>query len=236
MMNISIKTLASALLDVIFPRTCSVCGMVLASHEKHICTKCSISIPRTLFHLHKFNPMEQLFAGKIAFERATGFFFYDKETPYSNILHDLKYRNLPQLGSYFASLFAKELAPYNYFSDIDYIIPVPLHKSKLIKRGYNQSEMIANGLAEVLNLPVLTNVIVATRPHETQTHKGIYERWQNTQDVFDAQHTHIIEGKHILIVDDVVTTGATLLNAALTIADVPNVKISFATLGVARLS
>ena len=229
------KNIGSALLDVLFPRVCPVCHKVLASHEKHICTKCLNDIPVTRFHTHNFNPMEQLFAGKVLIHRASGFFFYEKGSPYASIIHSLKYHNQPQLGEFVASLYAKQVAPTAYFDGIDYIIPIPLHHTKLRQRGYNQSERIAQGFSQVFGAPVLTDIIIASRPHDSQTNKGIYERWLNTQHLFEAHDTEILEGKHVLIVDDVVTTGATLLSAACTIAHVPGIKISLATLGVARL-
>jgi ComF family protein len=229
------KNIYNALLDVLFPRICPVCDSVLASHEQHICTKCLTDIPITRYHTDKFNAMEQLFAGKVPIEHATGFFFYEKGNPYANIIHDLKYRNQPQLGRFVATLYAKQLVASGYFSDIDYIIPVPLHPRKKRKRGYNQSELIAQGFADVFNVPILTDIIVAVRDHDTQTAKGIYERWLNTQGIFDVINSEYLENKHILLVDDVVTTGATLLSAASTIAHIPGIKISLATLGVARL-
>ena len=231
----SFKNILHGLLDVLFPRSCAVCDKTLLSHESHICTACSIDIPLTLYHKQEFNPMEQLFAGKVLIEKAVGYFFYEKDNPYSNIIHNMKYRNMPQLGQYFATAFAKELVSHGIFSDIDIIIPVPIHRKKEIKRGYNQSEHIARGFADILKVPMLTDIIIAIKEHETQTHKGIVERWQNTQGIFAAQNAESLQGKHVLIVDDVVTTGATLLSAALTIADIPGIKISLATLGVARL-
>lgn len=231
----SIKCILGSVLDVLFPRSCAVCGKTLVSHETHLCTACSQHIPCTGFHELKFNPMEQLFAGKILIERAVGYFFYEKDNPYSGILHDLKYRNRPQLGRHFASKYAKELADSDIFSDIDCIIPIPLHRSKRIKRGYNQSEHIAMGFADIFNVPVYTDIIIAEKEHESQTNKGIHERWLNTQGIFSAHDKERLQDKHVLIVDDVVTTGATLLSAALTIADVTGIKISLATLGVARL-
>lgn len=229
------KDIAHSVLDVLFPRSCSVCGKTLAAHEKHICTACTLNIPYTCFHEVNFNPMEQLFAGKILIERAVGCFYYEKDNPYSNILHDIKYHNIPTLGRYMARNYAQTLVGCGLFSDIDCIIPVPLHISKRIRRGYNQSEHIARGLADILNVPVMTDIIIAEKGHETQTNKGIHERWLNTQGIFSAQDKDCLKDKHVLIVDDVVTTGATLLSAALTIADVPGIKISLATLGVARL-
>ena len=231
----SIKDIFNSFIDTLFPRICPVCNNVLLSHEKHICTKCRIDIPITRYHMQEFNAMEQLFAGKTPIEKAVGYFFYEKGNPYSNILHNIKYRNNPQLGQYVAKLFAQELLSRDIFKDIDCIIPVPLHHRKKIQRGYNQSEYIAKGFSEVFDIPVHNNIIIAHKSHESQTNKGIYERWLNTQNIFSAQNTQVLENKHVLIVDDVVTTGATLLSAALTIASVPNIKISLATLGVARL-
>ena len=231
----SIKDIFNSFIDTLFPRICPVCNNVLLSHEKHICTKCRIDIPISRYHMQEFNAMEQLFAGKTPIEKAVGYFFYEKGNPYSNILHNIKYRNNPQLGQYVAKLFAQELLSRDIFRDIDCIIPVPLHHRKKIQRGYNQSEYIAKGFSEVFDIPVHNNIIIAHKSHESQTNKGIYERWLNTQNIFSAQDTQVLENKHVLIVDDVVTTGATLLSAALTIASVPNIKISLATLGVARL-
>lgn len=230
-----IKNIGQSILDMLFPRICPVCEKTLLSHEKSLCTKCMLDIPITGFHTQDFNPMEQLFAGKIRFEKATGYFFYEKGNPYANLLHDIKYHNQPQIGRHLAAMYAKELIAYNYLTDIDCIIPVPLHHKKLIKRGYNQSEYIAKGFADSLNVPIHTDIITAVKKHESQTNKGIYERWLNTQNIYLAQNTETIENKHILIVDDVVTTGATLLSVASTIADVPGIRISLATLGVARL-
>lgn len=231
-----IKNISARVLDVLFPRFCTVCNKALLAHETHLCTSCSLEIPRTHFHRIKFNPVEQLFAGKIMFEHASGFFFYEKGHPYANILHDLKYHNMPQLGRHFARIYAGELINDGMFTDIDCIIPVPLHKSKQAQRGYNQSEHIAKGFADVLGVPVYTDIIIAKRAHESQTNKGTLERWHNTQDIFTARNPERLQNKHILIVDDVVTTGATLLSAALTAEQIPGIKISLATLGVARLN
>lgn len=222
-------------LDVLLPRECAVCKRVLTADEHYICNHCSIDLPRTQLHLHRFNTMEQLFGGKTPIEKACGYFFYEKDSPFAAILHDIKYRNRPQMGKWFAERYAEEVKSAGYWSDIDYIIPVPLHWKKRVKRGYNQSEYIALGISRIIGAPVLTDAVKATRPHSTQTHKGIYERWLNTQGLYAAEHAERLAGKHVLIVDDVVTTGATLLSCALTIADVPGIKISLATLAVARL-
>ncbi len=230
------KHIFHALLDTLLPRSCSVCGKALVSHEKHLCTGCILDIPCTRFHEKKFNEMEQLFAGKTHIEKAMGYFYYEKGSPYANILHNLKYRNEPLLGKWLASEYAKILKRNNTLADIDCIIPIPLHYTKLASRGYNQSEFIAQGFGEVLNVPVITDIIEATKSHESQTRKGIYERYKNTQGIYKAIGKEQLAGKHVLIVDDVVTTGATLLSAAQSIANVPGIKISLATLAVARLN
>lgn len=223
----------SSFLDLLMPRTCSVCGKVLNYQEKYLCIECMLDMPRTLLHEYDFNAMEQLFAGKTPIEHAAGYFFYYKESAYSAIIHNIKYRNRPKMAQWLANEYAKEIKKSGFFESIDLIIPVPLYRSKIAKRGYNQTLYVAQGISEITNIPV-ENAIIATKSHETQTHKGVHERWLNTQNLF-AHNPHIdLNGKHILIVDDVITTGATLLACAKSIAHLPNIKISLLTLAVAR--
>lgn len=223
------------ILDVIMPRTCCMCSKALTIQEKHLCTKCMHDLPRTNFHRYEFNTMEQLFPGKTPIVRASGFFFHEKNSVYAAVIQHIKYHNMPLMGRWLAQKYAREIKESGFFNGIDYIVPVPLHKWKKMKRGYNQGEYIAKGLADELGIPLLTDLIIATKEHPTQTHKGIYERWLNTQGIYEARNLSRIEGKHVLIIDDVITTGATLISCAKTIANTPGVKISIATLAVARL-
>ncbi len=221
--------------DLLFPRLCPVCGRALNAGEKYVCALCMAELPRTGYHKIEFNAMEQLFAGKVPVERATGYFFYERGSRHAAILHSLKYRNQPYLGKWIASQFAKEIAGSGFFEGISAIVPVPLHRSKLAARGYNQSEYIARGIAEVAGCPVLP-LVKAVKGHETQTSKGQHERLLNTVGVFKASaEAKRFAGSHILLVDDVVTTGATLLACAEAMkSSVPDIKISIATLAVAR--
>ena len=221
--------------DLLIPRYCPVCGKPLAAHERDVCTKCLTHLPRTQLHRHRFNVMEQLFAGKTPIERATGYFWYERANRYSQILQSIKYRNKPGMGTRLAKQFALEIAPDGFFAGIDAIIPIPLHSSKLAQRGYNQSEYIARGISQATRIPVM-NVVTAAMPHATQTRKGNYALYLNVRGIFSLKDPESLQGKHVLLVDDVVTTGATLLSCAEMLnAEVQGIKISLATLAVARL-
>lgn len=220
--------------DTIFPRTCSVCGTVLNYREKFLCIKCMSDIPLTRFHKDDFNKAEQLFAGKVPVERATSLFFYSKNNPYASILHDAKYRNMPQMAQWLTTKLTKNLNEEHFFDGIDLIMPIPLHYTKRAIRGYNQSEYIAKGISETSGIPV-SSALAAKSPHATQTHKGVQERWENTRDIFTVKHPEQLEGKHILICDDVITTGSTLVSAAKEIKNIPGTKVSILTLAIARL-
>ena len=221
--------------DLLFPRLCPVCGSELNAGERYVCARCMAELPRTGFHSMEFNPMEPLFAGKVPVERATGYFFYERGSRHASILHSIKYHNLPQLGEWMGRQFAREIASSGFFDTVDVIVPVPLHRSKLAQRGYNQSEYIARGISRGIGRPV-KNLLKAVKGHETQTRKGRYERLLNMQGVFAVVDVAAVESKHLLLVDDVVTTGATLLTCAEVLRQAaPDVCISIATLAVARL-
>ena len=222
--------------DLLFPRLCPVCGKELNAGEKYVCAMCLAQLPLTRYHTMQFNPMEQLFAGKVPVERATGYFFYERGSRHAAILHGIKYHNQPLMGEWLARRFAAELNGCGWLDGIDAAVPVPLHRSKMASRGYNQSEYIARGIAAVCGCRV-ERLVVAARRHETQTHKGQHERLQNTVGVYRASaNAARYAGKHVLLVDDVVTTGATLLSCATVLQQaVPDLRISIATLAVARL-
>ena len=232
-----IRQLAGSVGDVLSPRRCAVCGNVLGGDEQHLCRRCLMELPRTGYHKVPFNAMEQLFAGKVPIERATAFFYYEKGSPYAAILHDMKYRHVPTMGRYLASLAAVELQASGFFDGVEVIVPVPLHITKLAQRGYNQSEYLAQGLRDATGLEV-SQALVATREHATQTHKGAEARFQNTRDTFalDERRASALTGRHVLLVDDVVTTGATLQACAEVVHALPGTTISLFTLAAARLA
>lgn len=231
----TIKQWLSAAAEVALPRLCPVCGKALDGDEQWLCRKCLASLPRTHYEDAPFNTMEQLFAGKVPVERATAYFFYEKGSPYASVLHDIKYHNLPSMGRWLTARAVSDMTNSHFFDGIDVVTAVPLHRSKLAHRGYNQSEYLARGIADALDIPYI-EALKAVLPHSTQTHKGAMERWQNIQGNYalknDADH---LVGKHILLVDDVVTTGATLIVCASLLKQIPSVTVSLFTLAAARL-
>ena len=231
----TIKQWLAAAADVALPRLCPVCGKALDSDEQWLCRKCLAALPRTRYEETDFNTMEQHFAGKVPIERATAYFFYEKGAPYASILHDIKYHSTPRMGRWLTSRAVRDMQTSHFFEGIDVVTAVPLHRSKLAKRGYNQSEYLALGIADELGIPYV-EILKAVRPHTTQTHKGALERWQNIQDNYalkkDADR---FAGQHILLVDDVITTGSTLTVCAALLKSIPGTRVSLFTLAAARL-
>ena len=231
----TIKQWLSAATDVTMPRVCPVCGQALDSDERWLCRKCLAALPRTRYEETDFNAMEQHFAGKVPVERATAYFFYEKGSPYASILHDIKYHNMPDMGRWLTARAVGDMAGSHFFDGIDIVTAVPLHRSKLAQRGYNQSEYLARGIADALDIPYL-ETLKAVRPHSTQTHKGAMERWQNIQGNYALKNdADRLAGKHILLVDDVVTTGSTLTVCATLLKQIPGTTVSIFTLAAARL-
>lgn len=231
-----IKQWLSATADVAMPRLCPVCRQTLDSDEKWICRKCLSHLPRTRYEEVKFNAMEQRFAGLVPIERATAYFYYEKGSPYASILHDIKYHNAPTMGRWLTARAVDDMAGSHFFDNIDVVTAVPLHRSKLAKRGYNQSEYLARGIAGRLGIPYV-EALKAVLPHSTQTHKSAMERWKNIQGnyVLRQEVAQQLSGKHILLVDDVVTTGATLVVGAAQLKTIPGATVSLFTLAAAKL-
>lgn len=228
----------SSATDLLLPRKCPVCHSALHEGEQWVCRGCLANLPVTGFEQIPFNAMEQLFAGKTPIERAAAYFYYEKHSPYASLLHQIKYHNQPQLGRWLAARAAQQMQPWGLFQGIDCLVPVPLHFTKLARRGYNQSDHIARGLSDVTGLPVY-QAIVARRAHDTQTRKSAFERYRNSQGLYvpRPEAPGELAGKGIMLIDDVVTTGATLLTCAEAMAAaVTGVRISLFTLAAARLT
>jgi len=221
------------LFSLVFPQVCPACGNNLYIQENSICTKCLYELPRTNFHLNKDNEVARLFWGRVKLEAATSYYFYYKGSKFQNIIHQFKYKGQKHIGFYLGRLFGADLKN-TIFSEIEIIHPVPLHYKKLKRRGFNQSEYIALGISESLNKPVITDAVYRAADIETQTIKGRYERWENIEGVFKIRNFNKLENKHILIVDDVVTTGSTLEACASEILKLNNTKVSIATLVFAK--
>ena len=219
----------SDLIDLIFPRCCMVCNELLSPQERDICLDCMSKLPK-IEKLH-LEEIEKVFWGKVEIERATSYIYYHKNSPYNNVIHYLKYKNRPEPGERLAFIAAKEIAETGFFDGIDAIVPLPLSKKKLKERGYNQCDYIAAGISRATGIPVLKGAVVRTTANETQTHKNRDERWKNVEGIFALDRPQDIEGKHVLLVDDILTTGATLASCAKTIQAGCNCRISVFTLG-----
>lgn len=222
------------IIDFFFPRLCLVCGRVLMHNEVHICTHCMVDMPRTHFCKVVDNAMAQLFYGKLPIERAAAYFYFSKGSDYRLLIHRIKYGGEKECGNYLGQLFAREALPHGFFEGMDCIVPVPLHRSKERQRGYNQSEWIAQGIAGETEIELCDDVLVCTKERISQTRKGLYERFLATRDAFELLPGHNLAGKHVLLVDDVVTTGATVLACGEALLKGGVRRISVATLAAAK--
>lgn len=221
------------LLGLFFPDLCVTCGERLLSHEKYVCLNCWHDLPQTHFHLDLENKVAQLFWGRVQIEYATSFFAYKKGSRYQQLIHFIKYKGLKELGFETGRRFGIELNKSETFQSIDWIVPVPLHPKKLKRRGYNQSEWIARGMADSMEKPVSTDNLFRKVFTSTQTRKTRFERWQNVEGIFDVTRQEDFENKHVLLIDDVVTTGSTLEACAFQLLKIKNAKVSIATLAFA---
>ena len=195
--------------NLIFPKICNACSQVLLKNETIICLNCVLSLPQTHFHKDKENPLNKMFWGRVNIEMATSFYRFSKKSKVQNLLHQLKYKGVKAIGTLIGELLGSQLKESVFYQEIDFIVPVPLHKKKLQKRGYNQSEWFANGLSKSMNVPVNTTSLYRKTATQTQTKKSRYKRWENVGETFDVGN-HEVDGKSILLVDDVITTGATI--------------------------
>jgi ComF family protein len=227
------RNILADVLNLIYPNLCIICGENLMGKENQICISCLQNIPKTNFHLLSDNPIEKKFWGKVPVYRGTAFFYFQKGSPFQKLLHELKYRDNKDIGEMMGKYAGIDLLESIDFTTVDIIIPVPLHPKKQAKRGYNQSDFICKGLSEAMEKPVDTTNLKRTRENPTQTKKSVYERYVNTENLFQVSDNKLFEGKHILLVDDVLTTGSTIEACIQALLKVPDIKISIFTLAVA---
>ena len=219
--------------NLLYPDLCVVCSENLLKNEQHICLSCLSSIPKTNYHLHPDNPIEKRFWGKVPIHRATAFFFFQKGSAFQKLLHVLKYKGNKEIGEKIGKYAAVDLLESVDFSSVDVIIPVPLHPGKYKKRGYNQSEWIGKGLSEILGKPQDTTTLKRIKENTTQTKKSVFERFENTEGIFECSNTETLTGMHVLLVDDVLTTGSTLEACINALLKTEGIKVSVFTIAVA---
>jgi ComF family protein len=194
---------------LLFPQVCINCGNDLTEEKQLLCLHCLADLPFTNFALHANNPVEKIFWGRLPLRAAMSLFYFNKNSSVQHLLQQLKYHGKKEVGVLMGKMIAGKLLNSNRFMNLDAVIPLPLSAKKEKQRGYNQSAMIADGIAEILMIPVLKDAITRTRATESQTHKNRIERWENMKDVFSLVDVRQITNKNILLVDDVITTGAT---------------------------
>ena len=228
-----LKDLTHGLVHLFYPRLCEGCSKPLLAAEEVLCISCALEIPETNYHNIPDNETALRFVGRIPYVHATSFAWFTNDGLLQHLVHGLKYKDKKENGYYLGSQFGHSLKPTEWISSVDLIIPVPLHPAKEAKRGYNQSMLIAEGMGEVLNKPASDKLLLRTRDTESQTRKSRAERVDNMAGAFKVNDNAALAGKHILICDDVLTTGATLEACALELMACENVKISIATIGIA---
>lgn len=220
-------------LSLLFPRICYGCGNHLLRNESLICTECFVIIPRTNYHLQKENPVAQLFWGRCPVEYAAAFSYYNKGSRIRNLIHNLKYKGIKEVGYELGRIYGSALKASGFTDNIDMIIPVPLHSSRLRERGFNQSEAISSGLAATTGLPVNTGLLVRVTGSSTQTKRSRYERWVNVEGIFNITDHDSVAGRHLLLVDDVITTGSTIESCVNELLKAPGVKVSVVAIAYA---
>lgn len=226
-------SLLSDLWALFFPQCCLLCGKPLLKGEEHVCFRCLSVLPRTNMFQGQDNAMARSLWGKLPLERAGAFLFYTKGGDVRRLLVELKYHGHAALGEFLGRWMASEVVSSGFFREIDCIVPVPLHPRRQKERGYNQSEMLAEGISSVTGIPVSCHLLSRSRYTESQTRRGNYERWMNMEEVFECPSPEVLAGKHILLVDDVMTTGATLVACADALSQVSGLRISVFTLALA---
>ncbi|MFO7722178.1 MAG: ComF family protein [Bacteroidales bacterium] len=223
----------ASLLELFFPRICAVCGKSLFLHEKVICTPCLLHLPETGYHHEPDNKAARMFWGRIRLVHCSAYLHYRKGNSTQKLIHQLKYKGRQDIGEHLGKLYGRKMAACDSLSDVDGIIPVPLHWKKERRRGYNQSLAIAKGISAETGKPLWTDKVVRRVYNVSQTTKDRFGRWENARERFSLKQGHRLEGKHVLLVDDVITTGATIEALAEVFNETDGVRISVVSIGCA---
>ena len=225
------REFCKGILELFYPNICVCCSSGLTQGENHICSHCLYELPVTDFHKDVENPVEQVFWGRADVKYATACYFYRKGNRIQQLMYEIKYKGQKDIGLILGRQMGVKLQGTG-FEEVDVIVPVPLHPAKFRKRGYNQSEWIARGIAQSLDKPVNTDTLIRLQQTGSQTRKKRFERWENVHSGFGIVN-EALSGKHVLLVDDVLTTGATLEACIHTVCRLPGTMVSIATLAYA---
>ena len=222
-----------AVMHLFYPHVCKGCGSDILEDENLLCLHCINTLPHTNFAHHANNPVEKIFWGRLPLTSAMSEFYFAKGTVIQHLVHEFKYKGNKDVGMYLGAMMGSSFMTNDRISNIDALVPLPSYADKEHKRGFNQSAILCNGISEVMNIPVITGNVIRKRFTQTQTKKHRAERWENVRGSFEISNSSQLNGKHILLVDDVVTTGATLEACGREILNISDVRLSVATLAYA---
>lgn len=221
------------LLNLFFPKVCYACNSLLGDNEKHICIHCRHSLPVTNNHFNGSKEVEKVFYGRAKIENATALFHFHKNGLVQELLHNLKYRGYEEIGKVLGTWLGGELKEIQVYKDIDVVVPVPLHKRKLRKRGYNQATKFGQEIAKALNADFNESALIKTTETSSQVFKDRLSRWYNSKEIFTLSSQENLKCQHILLVDDIITTGATIEACVNVLKEMKGVKISIAAIAIA---
>ncbi|HEV7782702.1 MAG TPA: phosphoribosyltransferase family protein [Chitinophagaceae bacterium] len=229
------KEIKDAFLHLFFPHVCTGCGSDILNEASLLCMRCMATLPETGFEAHPGNPVEKIFRGRLPLVAATAQFYFTKESLIQHLMHQFKYKGNRDLGLQLGKIMGEQILRSGRFG-ADALIPLPLFPAREKKRGYNQATILCEGMAEVMRVPVLDKLVIRPQYTETQTKKGRIERWKNMEGKFVLKEIGKARDKHLLLVDDVVTTGATLEACGNELLKAGNVRLSVACLCLASRS
>ena len=222
-----------SVINLFFPKVCYACSNFLSDNEDTICINCRHDLPITNFHFNDDDTVKKVLRGRAKIEHATALFRFEKKGPIQQLIHGLKYKSYEHIGALLGDWLGGELSETEAFQGIDMVIPVPMHDKKLKKRGYNQVTKFGQQIAKALNVEYVDDVLIKITNTSSQTTKKRVARWNNTNELFALKNISKIENKHILLVDDIITTGATLEACCLVLNQAKHLKISIATMAIA---
>ena len=226
----ALKNIFQSVNHLFFPSICAGCATDIINDEQLLCLQCMDRLPVTNFHLHANNPVEKIFWGRLPLSAACSYLYFTKDSLLQHLLHQFKYKGDKEIGLFFGRRMGESFLQSHRFKDIDALVPLPLFPSKERKRGFNQATILCEGIAETMHIPILKNYIVRTAATQTQTHKTRVQRWKNMEGKFVLKKNDLLKNKHVLLVDDVVTTGATLEACSRELLKADGIKLSIATL------